>query len=65
MIMFCSRDEVSIFTNTSINETLDIIKERLNYDTEVKLQTNLNASDIMEELFVITTYFSYRGRYLA
>ena len=58
---FLSHD-VSLFTNTPINETLDIIKKQLEDDTKLKLQTNLNVDDIMELLkfIVTTTYFSFR-----
>ena len=61
--MFLSHDVVSPVTNTPINETLDIIKNRLEDDTEVKLQANLNVDDIKELLkfIVTTTYFSYWG----
>ena len=48
--MFLSHDTVSLFTNTPINETRDIIKKRLEDDTELKLRTNLNVDDIMELL---------------
>ena len=52
-----------LLTNTQINETLDIIKKRLEDDTALKLRTNLNVHDIMELLkfIVTTTYFSFRG----
>ena len=52
-----------LFTNTQINETLDIINKQLEADTKLKLQTNLNVDDIMELLkFIVTTiYFSFRG----
>ena len=57
------QDVVSLFTNTPINTTLDIIKKQLEADTKLKLQTNLNVDDIMELLkfIVTTTYFSLRG----
>ena len=44
-------------------ETLDIIKKRLEDDTQLKLRTNLNVDDIVDLLkFIITTtYFSFRG----
>ena len=61
--MFLSHDLMSLFTNTPINETLDIINKQLEVDTKLKLQKNLNVDDIMKLLkFIITTtYFSFRG----
>ena len=61
--MFLSYDVVSLFTNTPINETLDVIKKRLEDDTNLKLRTNLDVDDLMELLkfIVTTTYFSVRG----
>ena len=54
--MFLSHDVVSLFTNTSINETLDIIKKQLEADTKLKLWTSLNVDDITELLkFIVTT----------
>ena len=53
--MFQSHD-VSLFTNTPINETLDVIKKQLEADTKLKLWTNLNVDDITELLkFIVTT----------
>ena len=54
---------MSLFTNTPINETLDVIKKRLEDDTNLKLRTNLDVDDLMELLkfIVTTTYFSVRG----
>ena len=61
--MFLSHDVVSLFTNTPINETLDVIKKRLQDDTKLKPWPNLNMDDTMELLrfIVTTTYFSFRG----
>ena len=54
--MFLSHDVVSLFTNTPINETLDIIKKQLEVNTKLKLRTNLNVDDIIELLkFIVTT----------
>ena len=60
--MFLSQD-MSLFTNTLINKTLDITKKQLEIDTKLKLWTNLNVDDIMELLkfIVTTTYFNFRG----
>ena len=59
--MFLSHDVVSLFTNTPINKTLDIIKKQLEADTKLKLWTNLNVDNIMEQMkFIVTTiYFSF------
>ena len=63
----CSLDGVasrlSLFTNTPIDDTLHVIRKRLQEDSTLKLRTTLQVGDIMELLqFVITTtYFSFRG----
>ncbi|XP_035658161.1 uncharacterized protein LOC118403535 [Branchiostoma floridae] len=61
--MFVSHDVVSLFTNTPVPETLNIIKDRLLADTDLKNRTKLQVEDIMELLtfIVTTTYFSFRG----
>ena len=61
--VFLSHDVVSLFTNTPINETLDITKKLPEDDTELKLLTNLNVDDIMELLkfIVTTTCICFRG----
>ena len=61
--MFLSHDVLSLFTNTPINETLDIIKKQLEADIKLKLRTYLKVDDVMELLksIVATTYFSFRG----
>ena len=58
-----SFDVVSLFTNTPIDVTLQIIKERLENDTKLKDRTNLTPEDIIELLhFVLTTtYFKFNG----
>jgi hypothetical protein len=60
--IFNSHDVVSLFTNTPINKTLEIIKTRLQKDKTLKNRTKLNTDDIMELLqFVLTTtYFIFR-----
>ncbi|XP_072044089.1 uncharacterized protein [Amphiura filiformis] len=61
--IFDSHDVVSLFTNTPIDKTLSIIKNRLSDDKTLKNRTNLNVDDIMEllEFVLTTTYFSSRG----
>ena len=55
-VKILSHDVVSLFTNTPINETLDIFKKQLEVDTKLNLQTNLNVDDIIELLkFIVTT----------
>ncbi|XP_035672164.1 uncharacterized protein LOC118413102 [Branchiostoma floridae] len=58
-----SHDVVSLFTNTPIPETLNIIQKRLEEDRDLKSRTNLEVDDIIELLsfIVTTTYFSFRG----
>ncbi|XP_072039336.1 uncharacterized protein [Amphiura filiformis] len=59
-----SHDVVSLFTNTPIDKSLDIIKSRLESDKSLKDRTKLSADDIIQLLrFVLTTtYFSFRGQ---
>ena len=61
--MFVSHDVVSLFTNTPISETLNIIKDRLTKDSDLKNRTRLEVEDIMQLLkfALTTTYFSFRG----
>ena len=61
--IFNSHDVVSLFTNTPITKTLDIVREYLEKDTTLKQRTRLSVEDVMELLkFVLTTtYFSFRG----
>ncbi len=62
--IFNSHDVVSLFTNTPIDESLNIIKERLESDKTLNKRTLLNVDDIIELLrFVLTTtYFLFRGK---
>ena len=55
--MFLSHDVVSLFTNTPINETLDIIKKHLEADTKLELRTNLSMDDM--KFIVTTTYVCF------
>ena len=61
--IFNSHDVVSMFTNTPIDKTLEIIRERLENDNTLKQRTKLDVDDIMEllEFVLTTTYFSFRG----
>ena len=62
--IFNSHDVVSLFTNTPINESLDVIKKRLQNDKSLKQRTLLSVDDVIELLrFVLTTtYFLFRGK---
>jgi len=61
--MFISHD-VSLFTNTPIHLALQVIRKRLEGDTELlHTRTHLTVEDIMDLLkfIVTTTYFSFRS----
>ena len=62
--VFNSHDAVSLFTNVPIDETLAIIKDRLEADNILNQCTKLNVNDLMEILkfFCTTTYFVFRGQ---
>ena len=59
-----SHDAVSLFTNVPINESLVIIKKRLEEDKTLHKCTRLLSDDMMEFMDFVesTTYFSYDGR---
>ena len=61
---FVSYDVVSLFTNTPVDEAVEIIQGRLEQDTTLKDRTFLDVSDIVDLLrFVLnTTYFKFRGQ---
>jgi len=61
--MFVSHDVVSLFTNTPVDKTLEIIEDRLSRDKDLKNRTLLGVKDIMALMsFVLTTtYFQFRG----
>ncbi|XP_072043001.1 uncharacterized protein [Amphiura filiformis] len=61
---FISHDVVSLFTNTPIDKSLEIIKQRVMDDDTLGERTNLTPEDIMEalEFTLTTTYFSFRGQ---
>ena len=43
-----SFDVVSLFTNTPVDKTLEVVQRRLQEDTTLKKRTNLDVPDIME-----------------
>ena len=59
--IFTSHDFVSLFTNTPIPKTMEIIKIKLQKDTTLTDKTRLEIEDIMALLdFVLnTTYFTF------
>ena len=59
-----SFDVVSLFTNTPINQSLEVVKDRLNKDSSLKDRTNLTPNDTIELLgFILTTtYFQFDGQ---
>ena len=61
--IFNSHDVVSLFTNTPIDQSLDVIRSRLENDSTLGQRTLLSAEDIIQLLkFVLTTtYFLFRG----
>ncbi|XP_072017464.1 uncharacterized protein [Amphiura filiformis] len=62
--IFNSHDVVSLFTNTPIDESLNVIKARLQQDKTLHKRTLLAVEDIIDLLkFVLTTtYFLFRGK---
>ena len=61
--MFFSHDVVSLFINTPIKQSLDIIEKQLMDDKDLKKRTKLSVEDIVEllEFILTTTYFEFRG----
>ena len=61
--IFNSHDVVSLFTNTPIKESMDIIKKRLIEDKDLKKRTKLSVDNIIEllEFILTTTYVEFRG----
>ncbi|XP_072018481.1 uncharacterized protein [Amphiura filiformis] len=61
---FISHDVVSLFTNTPIDKSLEIIRQRLIEDKTLSERTKLTVDDVMEvlEFALTTTYFSFRGQ---
>ena len=54
--MFVSHDVVSLFTNTPIPKSIEIIKNRLQKDKSLKKRTLLTPDDIVELLnFILAT----------
>ncbi|XP_072047007.1 uncharacterized protein [Amphiura filiformis] len=62
--IFNSHDVVSLFTNSPIDESLNVIKARLQQDKTLHKRTLLAEDDIIDLLkFVLaTTYFLFRGK---
>ena len=60
--MFLSHDVVSLFTNTPIDDTLHIIRKRLEQESTLNLRTHVQVGDIMVllQFVVATTYFNFR-----
>ncbi len=58
-----SHDVVSVFTNTPIDESLDMIRNRLIQDITLKDRPKLKVDDVMDLLrFILTTtYFQFDG----
>ena len=64
-----SHDVVSLFTNTPIDQVLDIVKRRLENEDVLKIYNhetgfNLTSGDVVQLLdFILsTTYFTFRGK---
>ena len=59
-----SHDVVSLFTNTPISKSLEIIEQRLQQDTALKNRTDMEVKDFMTLLeFTLTTaYFLFDGQ---
>jgi len=53
--IFISHDVVALFTNTPIDLGLQVIRERLEWDTELNTRTRLTVEDIMALLKIIVT----------
>ena len=62
--IFNSHDVVSLFTSVPVEEAIQVVKSRLQADTDLKNRTLLQVDDIIELLqFVMTTtYFQFRGK---
>ena len=62
--MFVSHDVVSLFTNTPIPQSIEIISNKLKKDKTLKKRTLLAPEDIVEllEFVLTTTYFMFRGQ---
>jgi len=62
-----SHDVVSLFTDTPVIESLDIIRTRLEQVSDWQDTTLLEKDDILEllEFVLTTTYFTFRMRFIA
>ena len=58
-----SYDVTALFTNTPVNDSVNIIRGMLKRDTTLSQRTNLTPVDITKlvEFCLKTTYFTYRG----
>jgi len=65
--IFNSHDVVSLFTNTPISKSLEVIKTRLEMDNTWRSYTKLLVSDVMEllEFILTTTYFVFWDQFYA
>ena len=66
-----SHDVVSLFTNTPIDQVLDIVKRRLENEDVLKIYNhetgfNLTSGDVVQLLdFILSTiYFTFRGKFI-
>ena len=61
---FVSHDVVSLFTNTPVSKSLEIIEQRLQQDTTLKDRTDMEVKDVMMllEFTLTTTYFLFDGQ---
>ena len=51
-----SHDVVSLFTNTQVDKTMEIIRHKLQNDKKLSLRTQLTVDDLMELVeFVLST----------
>ena len=60
-----SYDVTALFTCTPVNETINIIEERLQNDATLPERTDLSVDQIVELLrfLLTTTYFQYGGEF--
>ena len=63
--MLISHDVVSLFTNTPVRESLQVIRERLTQISDWKQTAAVEVDDVMVllEFILTTTYFSFRGQF--
>jgi hypothetical protein len=63
--LMVSFDVTALFTSVPVQESLDIIKQRLNDDETLRERTSLSVNSICELLACClnTTYFTFEGRF--